>query len=107
MFPEAAEADLPVPNDKEKEIAIIGDDVSRNDTNATNIAEGEGRITPPAHINGSVKIPVAENVEIQEQGKLENSVSQNDEEHLPNLWRWPAKRSKFTQVSIFALLVGT
>ncbi|KAK9686771.1 Sodium/calcium exchanger protein [Popillia japonica] len=96
---EAAEADLPVPNDKEKEIAIIGDDVSRNDTNATNIAEGEGRITPPAHINGSVKIPVAENVEIQEQGKLENSVSQNDEEHLPNLWRWPAKRSKFTQAT--------
>ncbi|KAI4466460.1 sodium/potassium/calcium exchanger [Holotrichia oblita] len=100
---EAAEADLPVPNEKGKEICVIGDDLSRNDGNATNIAEGEG---PPAHINGSVRIPVAENVEIQEQGKPEIAPAQNDEEHLPNLWRWPAKRSRFTQKSISFVLNG-
>ncbi|GJQ67441.1 hypothetical protein Trydic_g8294 [Trypoxylus dichotomus] len=96
---EAAEGDLPTPSVKEKEISIIGEGISRNDTNATNIEGGEGHTTPPAHLNGSVKLPVTEIVEIQDQNKLENSISQNEEEHLPNLWKWPAKRGKFTQIT--------
>lgn len=97
LLPEAAEGDLPLPIEKEKDIAVI-DEISRNDTNAANNQFAEGHIISPAHLNGSVKMPGPDDVEIQDPGKMENATSQNEEEHLPNLWRWPAKRSKFTQV---------
>ncbi|XP_022904797.1 sodium/potassium/calcium exchanger 4 isoform X4 [Onthophagus taurus] len=70
---------------------------------------GANAISSSGHINGSIKGPPMEAVEIeQDEVKIENCaavVDQQDsggnkeEEYKSSLWRWPSKRSLFTQAT--------
>lgn len=85
-----------VKSDKEK--GSYTDNSSNHEKTSTenNQAAAEpGLILSPAYLNGSLKIPVAENIENQETNKTETAVV---EEHKHSLWKWPAGRGKFTQV---------
>lgn len=90
VFPETAEAHLPLQLDKNKEIIHVKE--STDNHNIENI--GPPLDQPiPSHLNGSIKMPAEESSENRSDFK-ENS--QADDKH--NLWKWPAGRSKFTQV---------
>ncbi|XP_019872929.1 sodium/potassium/calcium exchanger 3 isoform X2 [Aethina tumida] len=86
---EAAEAHLPLRPQNEKESVNCGDQPTH--------------IVPPAHLNGSVKVPVHDALDTDE---MNNKVDANatveakeEEEHRHSLWKWPSGQGKFTQAT--------
>lgn len=87
LFPEAAEAHLPL--QASKEIKEISDN-----HNTENTGPPLEHVIAPSHLNGSVKVPENETEEVK---KTEPTNIVEDEPH--SLWKWPAGRSKFTQIT--------
>jgi hypothetical protein len=99
LFPEAAEAHLPLQPQKDKEIAQIKDVTDNHNIENTGPPfEQPIHIIVPAHLNGSIKVPSEDSPEGEEvKNKTEPNTSMVEEEPH-SLWKWPAGRSKFTQV---------
>ncbi|KAF2880623.1 hypothetical protein ILUMI_25563 [Ignelater luminosus] len=92
---EAAEAQLPLKLEKEKQNSAPEDHIA-NEHNA----ESDGH--PPAELqntvtqlNGSIKTPQVETLDVEES----HSAPPPDEDHPHTLWKWPAKRGKLTQIT--------
>lgn len=97
VFPEAAEAHLPLRSDVEKENCNSLDTENHNHTQQL------------SHLNGSVKLTISEIIETEENSSKPEqqppppppppvlAVSPEDEEPH-NLWIFPKRSGKFTQV---------
>lgn len=99
MLPEAAEAHLPLKPTK------ANADAQENPRLAL---EGQPPAEPPLHIvppaaqlNGSVKVPPLESVEVEDEIKVDGTSPGGVEEYEYDLCRWPSERGKFTKVRIF------
>lgn len=98
LFPEAAEAHLPLQPHKEKEIAQIKELVDNHNVDTTGPPlEQPIHIIVPAHLNGSIKVPADGTENEEDKNKAETNGMVDEERH--SLWKWPAGRSKFTQVT--------
>lgn len=104
VFPEVAEAHLPLRPEAKKEKENCKDKDTENH-NYTQQPPPEINFLPLSHLNGSVKLTVSETVEAEDTAnKTEQppppvivTSSDNDEPH--SLWKFPKGRGKFTQVS--------
>ncbi|XP_063918133.1 sodium/potassium/calcium exchanger 3-like isoform X1 [Zophobas morio] len=95
---EAAEAHLPLQPHKEKEIAQIKELVDNHNVDTTGPPlEQPIHIIVPAHLNGSIKVPADGTENEEDKNKPETNGMVEEERH--SLWKWPAGRSKFTQVT--------
>lgn len=87
---------ISVKSDKEKENYTENSSNHEKTSSENNQAAEPGLILSPAHLNGSLKIPVTENSDNQETSKTETAII---EKHKHSLWKWPAGRGKFTQAT--------
>lgn len=105
MFPEAAEAHLPLRSEVEKENCNSLDTENHNHTQQL---PSEIGFAPLSHVNGSVKLTISEIIETEDNSNKPElqpppppppvlAVSPEDEEPH-NLWKFPRRSGKFTQV---------
>lgn len=101
VFPEAAEAHLPLRPNVEKENCKSIDTENHNYTQQSPPEVGH---IPLTHLNGSVKLTISEMVQTEENANKPEQQppppvvvsSENEEPH--NLWKFPRSSGKFTQV---------
>lgn len=100
MFPEAAEARMPLKPESEKENANKETPDNHNVEILNPVPDS--RILPPAHLNGSIKLSVSETADQEERsGKVDVGTTVTPEEESPkhSLWKWPSGQGKFTKVN--------